>query len=304
MSVTHLKLGLSRESISRPVSSDSAQKPNVVPAEYGPWEPRDLLSQSDRIRVWRVSHAKTGQLAVVKELLSPLPGGSHLKDEHRFLKEAMLAQKLRHPGLAGWLDGRLDGPRPWMALETLPDSHDLSHHTTRPNLLAVRRVVRLGAQFAEVLHWLHGQGLVHRDVKPSNLLFSAVRPYAVKLLDLGITCRIGAGRSRKRLVGSPRYVSPEQALGLPLGPSSDLYSLGVSLHELLLGCRPYDASSLPALLRQIIHGKVQDMPFMQADIPPSLRDILRACLALHPAERPASAVVLARQLSTCLRGLV
>lgn len=276
----------------------------MAPQAFGLWAPQGLLAHTDRIRVWRVSHVDSGQQAVVKELLESDAGSSRQQDEHRFLKEAMLAQKLRHPGLAGWLDGRLDGPRPWMALETLPHSHDLSRHTTRPNLLSLRRVVRLGIQYAEVLDWLHQQGLVHRDIKPSNLLFSTVRPHAVKLLDLGITCRIGAGRSRKRLVGSPRYVSPEQALGLPLGPASDLYSLGVTLHELLLGCRPYDATTLPALLGQIIHGKVQDMPFMQVDLPPSLRDVLRACLALHPAERPASAASLSAQLLACLRSLV
>ena len=251
-------------------------------------------------------HQVSGQVAAIKQF-APVAGLPSTVTEallQRFQHEASLLQQLQAPGLARWLDGSDDPLAPWMAIESLPRARDLSQHARPGRLLPLNRLVQIGIQACRVLQYLHDAGWVHRDVKPANLLLAGERPFAFKLLDLGLACPVGHATGPRRVLGSPQYMSPEQAQGLPLDGRSDLYSLGVTLHELVRGQPPYPVNTLDALLPRIVHEPLHWLGPEDREISPDFASIIGACLRKQPSERPQSAGELGQRLLLCLKDAV
>lgn len=217
----------------------------------------------------------------------------------RFLREARAAGALNHPNIATIYDvGEADGV-PYIAMELI-EGLPIDAVLQAQGRMPFERVLALGVQLSGALAYAHSLGIVHRDVKPSNILLSADGKTA-KLLDFGVA-RIGESEGQLartqagQMIGTPRYMSPEQALGLPVDPRSDLFSLGAVLYEMLTGKSAFDATGLATLALQIAQEKVAPIERSAADCPPGLRQIIEKLLAKKPDQRFADGAQLVQAL--------
>lgn len=212
----------------------------------------------------------------------------------RFLHEARNAAALLHPGIATVFDfgeGDADSP-PFLVME-LVDGRPLSDLLVAGAPLDPERAREIVAQAADALAVAHAAGVVHRDVKPGNLLVTAAGD--VKITDFGIA-RAGEGMALTetgQLIGTPSYISPEQAEGRAATRASDVYALGVVLYECLTGTRPFVADAPVAIALAHIREPVPELP---AEVPPGLAAVTRRALAKDPDERYVDAAELAAEL--------
>lgn len=223
----------------------------------------------------------------------------------RFLREARAAGALSHANIATIYDvGEAQGAA-YIAMELI-DGQPLDVALQQQGRMPYERVLAIGAQLATAVAYAHRCGVVHRDIKPSNILLSADGKTA-KLLDFGVA-RVGeadaAAADRKlaqtqvgQLVGTPRYMSPEQALGLPVDQRSDLFSLGVVLYEMITGKVAFPGTALATLAIQIAQEKVEPIDRSVGDCPPGLRFIIDKLLAKKAEQRFADGDALAAALA-------
>jgi serine/threonine protein kinase len=211
----------------------------------------------------------------------------------RFLREARLAGRLSHPNVVRVYDaGDADG-RPFIVMEYVPGTS-----LAEVGRLAPRRVVELGVQACAGLQHAHDAGLVHRDVKPANLL---VREDGVlKVADFGIARAAESTRHTQAgtLLGTAAYLAPEQIAGADATPASDVYSLGAVLYELLTGRPPYTFSSLAELAAQQAEGLIEPVRDLAPSVPHEVEAAVMHALARDPSFRPVSAVDLAHELAS------
>lgn len=222
----------------------------------------------------------------------------------RFLREARAAGALSHPNIATIYDvGEADGV-PYIAMELI-EGRPLDLVLQSEGRMPFERVLALGVQLSDALTYAHERGIVHRDIKPSNILLSQDGRSA-KLVDFGVA-RVGeaeggiADRQLERtqagqMIGTPRYMSPEQALGLPVDHRSDLFSLGAVLYEMVTGKIAFNASGLATLALQIAQEKVTPIERAVTDCPPGLRQTIEKLLAKKPDQRFASGAQLSQAL--------
>jgi serine/threonine protein kinase len=205
----------------------------------------------------------------------------------RFARETSTLAKLTHPGLVTVLDAGTAGDRPFLVME-LVDGAALST-CVRGAALDPRYVAAAGAQIADALRYVHGEGIVHRDVTPANILLA--RDGRVLLADFGIA-RLAADTAHLTaqglMVGTVGYLSPEQVTGGDVGPAADVYALGLTLLEALTGAQAYPGSAAEAALARLTAA-----PVITDTLPPPWPDLLRRMTARDPTERPTSAEVAA-----------
>lgn len=226
----------------------------------------------------------------------------------RFRREAMTAAKLRHPHVITVLTvGRLAEPfdgipagAPYLVMDFLPES--LADRVGDGGTLPERDVARVGAEVARGLAYAHRQGIVHRDVKPENVLFA--RDGRAVVTDFGIARALSAapsGPSRQVLLGTPAYFSPEQARGLPLDGRSDLYALGVALYRAATGVVPFAGDDWYVVMRQHVEEVAPPPSSLHAEIGPGFDGVLARALAKDPAARYPTGDAMADALDA-LRG--
>ena len=218
----------------------------------------------------------------------------------RFAREGALLRGLEHPGIAQLIDaGELDG-HPYLVMEYVPGGNLRARLDTAPRL-TVPEVVRLFVACLEALDACHRRGVVHRDLKPENVLLDGGgRP---KLTDFGIARTAGdADRvtATGEVVGTPRYIAPEQIAGEPPGPSADLYAIGVMLFEALAGQPPFTAPGVYELVRQHAEDAPPRLEEVAPGVPGALALLTARALAKRPAARPRSADEFARLLAGTL----
>jgi eukaryotic-like serine/threonine-protein kinase len=210
----------------------------------------------------------------------------------RFTREARVAARLSHPNIVGVYDvGEDDAGVPFIVMEYV-EGETLAD-VIRRGPLPPERAVDYLLQICAGLEHAHGAGLVHRDVKPQNLLVSA--DGAVKIADFGIARPLDATQLTQvgTVLGTAAYLAPEQAAGEPVTAAADIYSVGAVAYELLSGRTPWQASSLPELALKQREQAPPPIP----DLPPQLQETVFRCLAVEPAARPRSAAALARELA-------
>jgi serine/threonine-protein kinase len=258
------------------------------------------IGQGAAAQVFLAQERRSGRWVALKLLeLGSSPAAAEWHDAlERFRREATVLHGLRHPGIVEVLDAGPSEQGAWMALEVVPGC-DLSRYTRPSRLLPPPLVARTGARIAAALDHAHRHGVIHRDVKPANVMVDWATD-TVKLGDFGLA-RTGEHTQTRSGVtlGSPDYMAPEQLAGATVGAAADVYGLGASLYELLAGRRPHEADNLGALLRAVASEPVLDLAQVRPDLDPALSSVVMQSLAKDPAARPASADELAARLSVC-----
>lgn len=216
----------------------------------------------------------------------------------RFFREAELAGRLDHPGIVRIFDvGESDGLA-YMAME-LVHGVDLATHAVPGRLLPVVSVLQIVANVAEALAYAHTRGVTHRDIKPANIMVD-FNTQAVKIMDFGIARIADATRTRTGMVlGTPSFMSPEQLAGQRLDGRSDLYSLGVTLFQLLTGRLPFAHDSMAALMRAIANEPAPDVRSLRPELP----ELVANAVALAMEKRPEVRYPDGQQMAADLRAL-
>ncbi len=225
-----------------------------VPKTLGRYEIRRELGRGMMGVVYEASDPALGRRLALKtiRLAFEVPPAERASFEQRFLGEARAAAALQHPGIVVVHDvGRDEATGTlFIALELL-EGRTLAEATAAGKPMEWTRALQLGAQVARALHHAHAEGIVHRDVKPANIMVLASGH--AKIMDFGIA-KVPASQLTMagEFFGTPSYMSPEQAGGLPVDPRSDLFSLGCILHQLLTGQRAFDGPTLPTILMRVL----------------------------------------------------
>jgi eukaryotic-like serine/threonine-protein kinase len=237
--------------------------------------------------VWRGTDDVLGRTVAVKILLPALldePGFAE-----RFRGEARTMATINHPGVVDIYDYGSDRQIAFLVMEYV-DGDPLSRTLSRVRRLTVARTMALVAQAADALQAAHEKGIVHRDVKPGNLL---VRPNGTLVLtDFGIarSALVGQLTAAGAVLGTAAYISPEQATGGVATAASDVYALGVVAYQCLSGRQPYEGNSALEIAMKHVREPAKPLP---ADVPPPVRSIVERAMAKDPAARWPSAASLA-----------
>jgi eukaryotic-like serine/threonine-protein kinase len=216
----------------------------------------------------------------------------------RFFREAETAGRLNHPNIVTIYDVGEERGLAYIAMEYLKGRH-LSDYARSNNLLEPRKVLEIIARTAEALGFAHKQQVVHRDIKPANLMYDASTD-VLKITDFGIARLSGAGSTRTGIVlGTPSFMSPEQLEGRTVTGHSDLFSLGVSLFQLLTGQLPFTADSMTGLMQQIAEAPHPPLRAFRPDLPECVEKVIDRALAKTPEERYDSGAQMAAALEDC-----
>jgi serine/threonine protein kinase/Flp pilus assembly protein TadD len=262
--------------------------------QLGKFELVDEVGRGASGVVYRVRDPKGGVDLALKVLIAGQMASE--RQIERFVREAAIIARLRHPGIVathehGSIEGHLFFTMGFVDGVSLKERLKLR----RPK---PRRAAGLIAKVARALHYAHGERVVHRDVKPANIMLDT-RDQPV-LTDFGLARELDEERRLTlsgAVIGTPHYMSPEQLSGArDLGPASDIYSLGVVLYELLCGRRPFDAPSQVLLSQKILGGRAPRPSRVEAAVDRRLDGIVAKAMALEPSRRYASALSFARAL--------
>jgi eukaryotic-like serine/threonine-protein kinase len=215
--------------------------------------------------------------------------------KERFFREAETAGRLSHPHIVSIYDAGEEHDLAYIAMEFIK-GHDLTRHTKANALLPVADVLRIVAEAADALDYAHTNGIVHRDIKPANMML-VESSRAVKLMDFGIARITDSTKTKTGMVlGTPSYMSPEQLAGKKVDGRSDLFSLGVTLYQLLTGALPFQADSMVNLMMKIATEPHAPIAAVRPDLPASLGAIIDRALTKNPDLRYARGADFARDL--------
>ncbi|MEU5444638.1 serine/threonine-protein kinase [Streptomyces griseofuscus] len=246
----------------------------------------DLLGQGGMGEVWRARDELLGRTVALKLLL---PGNSDPTAADRFRREAQTAARLNHPHVVAVYDAGVHDGRGFLVME-LVDGHSLSQELAAHTALDPGQVASLAAQTANGLAAAHRMGVVHRDIKPGNLLLSA--DGTLKIGDFGIASILddpsAALTATGQVLGTSVYLAPERALGRPAEPASDVYALGYVLYQLATGHPPFHADSTLGVVYQHVDALPTPPIQLRPELPGVLSDYLLRMLAKDPAARPTA----------------
>jgi serine/threonine-protein kinase len=253
----------------------------------GRYDVRHALGHGAMAVVDLVHDSELGRDVALKRLAENLARDDELRA--RFLREARLAARLAHPNVVHVYDVGEDGGRPFIAMEYV-EGETLGELLAERGPLPPEEVVQLGVQACRGLAAAHEAGLVHRDVKPQNLLLR--HDGVLKLGDFGVAFGLDGTRLTMAgtVVGTAAYLAPEQARGEEVTAAADVYALGAVLYELLTGRPPRNPSTIGELAAPTAIAAPNG-------VPAPLAAVVMRCLAAEPSMRPASALELARELA-------
>ncbi len=218
----------------------------------------------------------------------------------RFFREAESAGRLTHPNIITVFDAGEDKRLAYIAMEYVPGI-PLRDFTDSKRLLAPKRALELAASTAEALDYAHNQGVIHRDIKPANLLYNP-KEGSLKISDFGVARITDNNRTKTGIVlGTPMYMSPEQLGAENLTGHSDLFSLGVTLYELLIGEVPFKAGNIAALMTKITTEDPAPIAGKRSGLAPSIDAVLAKALAKRPDDRFSCGAEMAIALRNCAR---
>ena len=219
----------------------------------------------------------------------------------RFFREAESAKQLAHPAIVKVYDAGEDQGTAYFAMELL-DGLTLRDFCAKRGTLTVKRAVEIAALVADALAYAHAKNVVHRDVKPENIMMLSNGD--IKITDFGVARLMDASQTQSGVVlGTPNYMSPEQLVGQKVDGRSDLFSLGVVFYELLTGVRPFQAKNISEMLRLHESHTPAAPSTLRAEIPPSVDAITLRTLQRDLAQRYQQGGQLAKDLRAAMHGL-
>ena len=272
----------------------SAGEPRTLAGRY---RLDEVIGRGGMSTVYRGTDLALDRVVAVKVALDPLVEQSPIYLA-RFTREAQAAAAIGHPGVVTVYDAGADGPTRFIVMEFVPGRsladilRDREHKPLEPDQAA-----HIAGQVADALSAAHAAGIIHRDIKPGNIIVAP--DGSVKVLDFGIARALDSHTLTQTatVLGTSAYMSPEQALGQPVDARSDVYSLGCVLYEMLTGEPPFVADVSAAVLHQ--HVRVEPKPARERNpaIPTALNDLVMQMLAKSPDDRPQTATEVRDRLS-------
>ncbi|MEU7292442.1 serine/threonine-protein kinase [Streptomyces exfoliatus] len=259
----------------------------------GRYELATVIGQGGMGQVWTAYDGRLDRRVAVK-LLRPatMTGPATAADElrRRFVRECRVTARVDHPGLVTVHDAGSEGDDLYLVMQYV-EGADLADHLAEHDPYPWEWAVCVAAQLCAVLAAVHAVPIVHRDLKPRNVM---VRPDgSLVVLDLGVASVLDTDTTRLTQtgspIGSPAYMAPEQAMGGAVGPSTDLYALGVLLHELLSGNVPFAGSTALGVLHRHLHEPPAPLRQLRPEVPEALEALVLRLLAKDPRERPSGA---------------
>lgn len=251
--------------------------------------------------VYLAEDASLQRQVAIKTLLLPEEEGERKHLEARFLQEAKAAGSLNHPGIVTIHDLGREGDWLYIAMELL-EGAELRDRMAQ-GALPLHEAVDIAAQVAAALGAAHARGVVHRDVKPGNIMLLA--DGHAKIMDFGIArmqksdVRTDSGT----MMGSPKYMAPEQVAGHAVDRRTDIFSLGSMLYEMITGTPAFAGNTLGDLLKAILHGTPPPPSQFRAGVPASLDAVIARAMQKNPSERYQDAGEMARDLAQCRAGI-
>jgi serine/threonine-protein kinase len=236
--------------------------------------------------VYRGLDPKIGRVVALKTMaLAEEFSGDELVDARaRFFREAETAGRLQHPNIVTIFDAGEESDLAYIAMEFVGGT-DLVKHTKPENLLPVDTVLSIVSRVSLALDYAHRQQVVHRDIKPANIMFEP-DTNAVKVTDFGIARISDSYKTKTGLVlGTPSFMSPEQLAGASADGRSDLYSLGVTLYQLLTGVLPFRGDSMAELMYKITHEEAVDVRLHRPDLTEELARLVQRAVMKAPEAR-------------------
>ena len=289
-----------------PSASPGVTSPELQPgATISHYHVLERIGQGGMGTVYRARDTRLGRDVAIKVINAEI--ASDADRIERFHREATIVAALNHPGVVVIHDTGQEHGTSYLVTEFV-EGVSLRTLLQDDGALGYRRVVDIGAQIADALGAAHARGILHRDVKPENVMIT--REGRVKLLDFGLakSPAVNAGHDVTRtgfrteagvVMGTVAYMSPEQVRGEALDARSDIFSMGIVLHEMLSGARPFEGATTADVMSAVLRA---DPPPLAESIPASLRMIVQRCLNSQPTERFQSASDLAFALRNVTGG--
>ncbi|GMV99927.1 MAG: hypothetical protein AMXMBFR84_10660 [Candidatus Hydrogenedentota bacterium] len=266
--------------------SISNGKASLLGSVFAGYEVRALIGRGATGTVYLAHDLALDRPVALKVLLGAL--ARNPASVHRFHREARAAAPLRNPSIVRVYSAGMDEGIPYIAMEYVP-GEPLDRYWRRNGHVPWKTALYIGIQMAKALECAHAAGIVHRDVKPANILLD--RQGRVRLTDFGIA-NIAVptdGSKSCQLVGTPHYLSPEQCAGLPASPLSDLYALGVTLYEIMAGRTPHQGATPVAVFKKIMEEEPPRLNRIVPEIPDDVARVVAHLMEKEPGQRPADA---------------
>ena len=283
-----------------PVISRQANDGTLVAGRY---QIVERIGQGGMGKVYRVVHAQLGKMFALKLIGEELAATTEARE--LFYREARLASSLSHPNIASVMDFGEDAKLGLFMVMEYVEGEPLAKLLHREGRLSVKQSCEIVLQVAEALHYIHGNDVVHCDIKTENILITERqdtkrRQLQVKLLDFGLARSLRTSRITSSLSGTPHYVAPERIRGEPPAPSSDIYGLGILFYELLTGKVPWDGH-----VAQILAGHLEQEPtppskLLDGGLDAALETLILHALAKTPAKRHKDMAAFLYELRTVM----
>src|SRR5258708_26815489 len=255
----------------------------AIGENVGPYRVTDRLGQGGMATVYRAYHANLDRYVAIKVLHATFKEDPNFLA--RFQREAQIVAKLEHPSIVPIYDYNEHNGEPYLVMKFIEGETLKGHLARKP--LTLDETIKIMTAVAQALTYAHEQGVLHRDVKPSNILLEkGVTPY---LADFGLSRLASAGAStlsQDMMLGTPQYISPEQAQGVKdLDGPTDVYSLGVVLYELVAGRLPFNADTPYAIVHDHIYSPLPMPSKVNPQVPPAVERVLLKPLAKERGDR-------------------
>ena len=270
----------------------------ILISNLGRYEVLGELGQGAMGVVYKARDPLIDRVVAIKTINLSLAMDEKDEYEGRFYQEARAAGRLNHPNIVTIYDVGKSGDVAYIAMELL-EGRELRDIMNEGPLLPIDQVLNIVAQVAQGLAYAHEHEIVHRDVKPSNIM--VIRDGHVKITDFGIA-RMESSSVRTQtgmVLGSPKYMSPEQVMGKTIDPRSDIFSLGVMLYEMLTGQAPFDGENVNAIMYQTLNAVTPPPNTINPDVPEMVNFIVAKALAKGVEDRYQNAKDFAADLRTC-----
>jgi serine/threonine-protein kinase len=262
------------------------------------------LGRGATATVYRAVDERTNAVVALKLLSLADDWPDDLLDEAklRLLREAEAAGSLAHPDIVDIREAGEHEGQVYLAMEYV-EGVNLATHATEGRMLPPRLICEMCARVADALHFAHQRGVIHRDIKPANVVFDQ-KSRRVRVMDFGVA-RLENSRATRTgvILGSPSYMAPEQLDARPVTPQSDLFSLGVTLFQLLTGMLPFRSDSIPGLMQKISGEPHPPLRVVRPDLPPTVAAIIDRALEKDPDARYRSGAEMAQALRDCARDI-